>query len=394
MSARAAGALTLAAAATALAGCGGSSASTGSTASSAPASTTRVEIVASPSSRNGFNPEAVYKQTSPSVVTILSVFKASGSGGILGGGGGEAGQGSGFVVSSSGEIATNAHVVTMGQGASIRKADQVYVKFADGNEVSANVVGFDPNADVALLKIDPAGLTLRPLALGHVAGIKVGEPVAAIGSPFGEAQSLSIGVISATGRSIDSLTGFSISGALQTDAAINHGNSGGPLLDATGAVLGINSQIKSSSGGGEGVGFAVPVDVVSRSLAQLRAHGKVSYAFLGVSTAEDYPQLAQHFKLGAKHGAWVQTVSPGGPAAKAGLRASSGKAERFQAQPYRPGGDVIVAVAGKPITGPDELGHLLTAYRPGQRVAVRIFRGGAPRTVQVTLGSRPADTTP
>ncbi len=185
------------------------------------------------------------------------------------------------MLDADGEVVTNAHVVTEGTGSSIRKAEQVYVRFQDDNQVPARIVGFDPNADVALLKIDPAGLTLRPLRLGSSRNLRVGSPVAAIGSPFGQEQSLSIGVISATDRTIESLTQFSISGAIQTDAAINHGNSGGPLVDADGRVLGINSQIRSESGDGTGVGFAVPVDLVRRSVDQLREDGRVEYPYLG-----------------------------------------------------------------------------------------------------------------
>ena len=175
--------------------------------------------------------------------------------------------------------------MTEGEGRAIRKAQEVYVAFADGNQVPARIVGYDPNADVALLKLDPAGLRLRPLKLGTARDLRVGSPVAAIGSPFGEPQSLSIGVVSATDRTIQSLTGFDVAGAIQTDAAINRGNSGGPLVNAAGEVLGINSQIQTSSGGGEGVGYAVPVDTVRRTLDALRADGKVDYAYLGVSTA-------------------------------------------------------------------------------------------------------------
>ena len=163
--------------------------------------------------------------------------------------------------------------------------------------------------------------------------------MAAIGSPFGEEQSLSVGVVSALNRSIDSLTGFQINDAIQTDAAINRGNSGGPLLDAHGRVLGINSQIRSSSGSGSGVGFAVSVNTIKRSVEQLRAHGKVDYAFLGVSTQDVYPQLGEHFHLGVARGAWVHDVSGGGPADKAGIRGGSGRPVRFQAEPYQPGGD-------------------------------------------------------
>jgi 2-alkenal reductase len=212
--------------------------------------------------------------------------------------------------------------------------------------------------------------------------------VAAIGSPFGEPQSLSVGVVSATGRSIDSLTGFSIAGAIQTDAAINKGNSGGPLLDGQGRVLGINSQIRSSSGSGSGVGFAVAVDLVKHSLDQLRHDGTVRYAYIGVSTADVYPQLAARFKLGTDHGAWVQQVVSGGPAARAGLAAGHGQVA-FQAESYRTGGDVIVSVAGHPVTGSDDLSTILQDYRPGQTVDVKVVRGGKQRDVRVRLAERP-----
>ncbi len=236
--------------------------------------------------------------------------------------------------------------MTSGEGAAIRKAEQVYVRFQDGNQVSADVVGFDPFTDVALLKISPRGLTLRPLPLGSAGDLEVGSPVAAIGSPFGEEQSLSVGVISALDRSIQSLTGFDTTGAIQTDAAINHGNSGGPLLDARGRVLGINAQIQTSTGEGSGVGFAVSVDTVKRSLRQLRSEGEVRYAYMGVSTSPLYPQLADHFDLPVKAGTWVQEVTPGGPAERAGLRGGE-REERFQDRLYRDGGDVIVSLDGR-----------------------------------------------
>jgi 2-alkenal reductase len=360
-----------------LAGCGGSAATVSKTTT---VERTKVEVVqgtaATPAGR--FDPAAIYARVSPGVVTVIST-------GI--GGGGEA-LGSGFVISADGDIATNAHVVTSGQGAGIREAGQVYVSFADGNQVPAHIVGFDPFADVALLHVDPSGLTLRPLSLGSDAHLQVGAPVAAIGSPFGEEQSLSIGIISATGRSIDSLTGFQTTGAIQTDAAINHGNSGGPLLDARGRVLGINSQIQTSSGDGSGVGFAVPIDTVKRSVAQIRRDGRVRYAFLGVTTASVYPQLARRYGLGTAHGAWIQQVTPAGPADKAGIRGGSG-ADRFQAQSYRPGGDVVVASGGTPVRQDSDLSASLLRYAPGQQVTLEIVRDGKRRQVQVRLGERP-----
>ena len=329
-----------------------------------------------------FDPAAIYERDAPSVVTITSVFDRG------------AGQGSGFVISRDGEVVTNAHVVTDGEGASLKKAKNVYVQFADGNQLDAKIVGYDANADVGLIKVDPGDLALRPLPLGDSSKIAVGEPVAAIGSPFGEEQSLSVGVVSALNRSIDALTGFPINGAIQTDAAINRGNSGGPLLDADGRVLGINSQIRSSSGGGSGVGFAVSVNTVKTSVKQLREQGAVHYAFLGVSSQDVYPQLGERFKLGTDRGAWVQEVVKGGPADKAGIRGGNGKNVRFQAQAWEEGGDVIVAAAGKPVRSGEDLSTALEPLRPGQEAQVTIVRGGKRKTVTVRLAERPKNAGP
>jgi S1-C subfamily serine protease len=344
--------------------------------------TTRVEVVKGADATGRFDPQTIYRRDSPGVVTILSAFGRAGSAGAGGG------LGSGFVISASGEIATNAHVVTNGSGGSIRKAGKLFVRFGDGNQVDATIVGFDPFSDVALVKVDPKGLTLRPLALGSSADVKVGEPVAAIGSPFGEEQSLSIGVVSATDREIESLTGFLTTGALQTDAAINSGNSGGPLLDAGGRVLGINSQIRSASGSGSGVGFAVSVDAVRRSLEQLRRDGEVRYPYVGVSTQSVYPQLATRFALGTPRGAVIQQVVEGGPADKAGLRAGTRRAS-FQEQSWRLGGDIITRIGGQPVRRDVDLARGLDRYAPGDEVTVTFIRDGRVREVPVRLGTRP-----
>ncbi|MDX6639674.1 MAG: hypothetical protein QOF12_685 [Solirubrobacteraceae bacterium] len=369
----------------ALAGCG----SSGSTSTVTVDKT--VAVVDSPStsataaaaSSPGFDTQAIYAKDGPGVVTVVSLYSANDS---LSGRGAE---GSGFVIDGNGEIATNAHVVTVGSGASIHKVAQVFVRFPDRNQVEAKIVGFDPNEDVALLKVDPSGLTLRPLRLGSSASLRVGAPVAAIGSPFGEEGSMSTGIISATDRTIDSLTRFQISGAIQTDAAINHGNSGGPLVDAGGAVLGINSQINSSSGDNSGVGFALPIDSVRRSLTQLRATGHVTYAYLGVSSSSLYPQLAQKLGLAVDHGAIVAQVVRGGPADKAGLRAGHNMI-RFQGDSVPRDSDVIVAVDGTPVRLEDDLGRILSAYHPGQVTKLDVVRGKARRTVTVRLTSRPS----
>ena len=346
---------------------------------------TTVEVVRSaPRSSRAFDPVAIYERDSPGVVTVFSVLAGSDA---VGGTGGR-GVGSGFVLNGSGEIATNAHVVTDGTGSSITKAEEVYVAFADGNEVSARIVGYDANADVALLRIDPAGLRLRPLKLGTARDLRVGSPVAAIGSPFGEPQSLSVGVVSAIERSIQSLTGFEIAGAIQTDTAINRGNSGGPLVNGEGSVLGINSQINTSSGGGEGVGYAIPVDTVRRTLARLRDDGSVQYAYLGVATARIYPQLARRFGLPVTKGAWIQEVVATGPADEAGLRGGS-EPTRFQARTISVGGDIITAVDGRALDDEGALGVALLRYAPGDEVVLSVYRDGKPRDVKVTLGMRP-----
>ena len=350
--------------------------------------TTRVQVVEGQGGRGGkgIDSRAIFENEGQGVVTVISLFGSGGLESIAGGGGGV---GSGFVLNGEGEVATNAHVVTQGEGKNIQRAREVYVEFADGNRVEAEIVGQDPNADIALLKVDPAGLTLRALPLGSSADVATGSPVAAIGSPFGERQSLSVGVVSAVDRDIQSLNGeFAIPGAIQTDAAINPGNSGGPLVDAGGKVIGINQQIKTNSGGGEGVGFAVPVDIVKRSLGALRETGDARYAYLGVGSVPLYPQLVERFDLQVDKGAWVQDVQPGTPADRAGIRGGRGEV-RFQIQSYGQGGDIITKVEGKPIEDANDLSAAVAQFQPGQEVAVEVHRGGETEEVQVKLGERP-----
>jgi len=339
-----------------------------------------------------FDPGSVYQAAAPGVVTIRSILPGGGVSSLFGGKGGAAAQGSGFVISDDGEIATNAHVVTDATGsgsAPIHEAKEVYVQFADRNQVPAEIVGFDPNADVALLKVDPEGLDLHPLELATEEEIEVGQPVAAIGSPFGEDNSLSVGVVSATDRSIESLTQFQIEGAIQTDASINPGNSGGPLLDALGRVVGIDQQINTTSGGNEGVGFAVPIDLVSRSIEELRSKGSVDYAYIGVTSQPLYPQLADRLEIPSDTGALVARVIPGSPADEAGLQGSD-QTIHFQGQRVAAGGDVIVAVDGHEIVGESDLPRLIARYDPGDTVTLRIIRDGETQDTDVTLGERPA----
>jgi S1-C subfamily serine protease len=385
------GCLAALAAAALVAGCGGHKSSPSAGAATAtPAS--REQVVEGLGAEGGFDAQKIYKDESPGVVTVISIFGGSASLDQLlngnGGGGAQAAEGSGIVLNGGGEIVTNAHVVTTGEGTAIRRAQEVYVEFADGNRVQAKIVGQDPNADVALLRVPTQGLRLRALPLGQSDNLAVGSPVAAIGSPFGQAQSMSVGIVSAVDRSISSLTDFQISGAIQTDAAINPGNSGGPLIGADGRVIGINQQIESKSGGGEGVGFAVPIDVVKRSLAQLRESGQVHYAYLGVVSVPLYPQLVQRFHLDTSHGAWVQAVNPGGPAERAGLRGGTGEVT-FQGSTYRPGGDVITKVGNVPVATSDDLAGAVARYRPGQSVPVQVHRRGQVKQITVKFGERP-----
>jgi S1-C subfamily serine protease len=349
--------------------------------------TTRVEVIEGlGDDGDGFDPQAIYKQEAPGVVTVISLF------------GGDAledlndassGVGSGFVLNGEGEIATNAHVVTTGEVPDLRKARTVYVEFADGNQVEAEIKGYDPESDVALIKVDPKGLTLRPLPLGSSDSVRVGTPVAAIGSPFSEAQSLSVGVVSAVDRSISGLTAFQIAGAIQTDAAVNPGNSGGPLVDPDGKVIGINQQIKTESGGGEGVGFAVPVDVAKRALEQLREDGEVAYAYLGVETVSIYPQLRERFDLPVGDGAWVQDVVDDGPADRAGVRGGAERETPFQIRGFHEGGDVITSIDGRPVDDPDDLSRAVALLDPGATVTLEAWRDDEKREVRIKLGSRP-----
>ena len=364
----------LGAAALAGGGCGGGD-DDNKSADQTGAGPTRVEVIRSIGKPGAFDPSRIYKAEAAGVVTVTSIF------------GDAKGVGTGFVVSRNGEVATNAHVVTDGPGAG-RRADEVYVQFADGNQVPAKIVGYDPNADVGVVKVNPKGLNLTPLTLGHTSAVHVGDPVAAIGSPFGEENSLSVGVVSAKNRTIDALTDFSIGDAIQTDAAINRGNSGGPLLDARGRVIGINSRIRSSGGGSVGVGFAVSVDTVRRSIDEIRANGQVRYAYIGVSSQPLYPQLARKLGLPVDDGALIADVVKGGPADKAGLRGGA-RQVRFQASLAKVGGDVITKINGHPITRSNDFSNQITQYKPGDRITLEVYRGSQRRTAQVTLGERP-----
>jgi S1-C subfamily serine protease len=357
-----------------IAGCGGGGSSSGGVATSAGSEKPTVIVE---TATEGFDAAKVYREALPGVVTIRSIFGSAG-----------AAEGSGFVLGTDGEIVTNAHVVTDESSGQRVPAEEVFVEFPNRNVVPADIVGFDPFADVALLKVNPDGLDLHPLQLGDDATIQVGEPVAAIGSPFGEQSSLSVGVVSAANRSVKSLTEFQIEGAIQTDASINPGNSGGPLLDADARVLGINQQIETNSGANDGVGFAVPVSAIKRSVAQLKEDGTAEYAYIGVSSQAIYPQLAEKLGLDTTFGGLLAEVVPGGPAEKAGLRGGTGTL-KFQAGEYTTGGDVILQVEGHDVIEPDDLARFIAARKPGEKVTLTVLHDGKKEDVEVTLGKRP-----
>jgi S1-C subfamily serine protease len=368
-----------------LAGCGTSNdeggSATGGSATAQPAEeqgSAPAPQVAIETSSPGFDAAGVYREAAPGVVTIRSVFDQG------------AAEGSGFVLDDRGEVVTNAHVVTDESSGDREPAKNVYVEFPDRNVVPAQIVGFDPFNDVALLKVAPSGLPLHPLELGDDGQLQVGQPVAAIGSPFGEQHSLSVGVVSATDRSVKSLTQFEIFGAIQTDASINPGNSGGPLLDAGARVVGINQQIETNSGANDGVGFAVPVSAIKRSVAQLREDGTAEYAYMGVSSQALYPQLARRLGLDTTFGGLISEVVSGGPAEKAGLQGSNDDI-RFQAAKWRTGGDVILQIDGEDIVEENDLARVIAEHRPGDKVTLTILHENQREKVELTLGARPDD---
>jgi S1-C subfamily serine protease len=331
----------------------------------------------------GFSAARIIAQRSPGVVTVFAYF------------GGVGAQGSGFVVSRDGTILTNAHVITnagaTGPGEGVKQASEVYVEFSDHDRVAATVVGWDVFDDVGVIRVDPSSHRLVPLPLGHSATVVVGEPVAAIGSPLGNEDSLAVGVVSAVDRSIAALTAphFQLVDAIQTDAPITHGSSGGPLLDAGGRVIGINAQIRSESGGPAGIGFAVPIDAARRSLRDLVAQRHVAYAYAGLTTQDLTPSLARRLGLNVLRGALIDHVTSGGPAARAGLRGGSHELQ-FEGEDIVAGGDVVLGLDGLPVRTSDDLVRIITnQLRPGQTAVFTVLRGDRRLPIAVRLVARP-----
>ncbi|MFP3853289.1 MAG: S1C family serine protease [Anaerolineales bacterium] len=330
---------------------------------------------------------AIYQQANPGVVNILT-FPANSAAGSL-----PLGQGSGFVINSEGYIVTNQHVVADG--------DEIEVDFSSGLKAWAELIGTDPDSDLAVLKVNVAAELLHPLPLGDSSRIQVGDTVVAIGNPFGLNSTMTVGIVSAVGRTLDSERAAPTGGAftagdiIQTDAAINPGNSGGPLINLQGEVIGVNRAIRTEattttgSPANSGIGFAVPVNIVRQVVPALIEQGEYQYPFLGVSSlSEDAWNLktVEALDLPADaSGAYVTCVTPGGPADQAGLQGAADCDELG----LRPGGDLITAIEGDPVRAfSDLLSYLINNTRPGDTVTLTVLRNGESLQIDVVLESR------
>jgi S1-C subfamily serine protease len=291
-------------------------------------------------------------------------------------------------------------ITNAGESANVRAADHLFVEFADGDRVEASVVGWDLYDDVGLIRVNPKDHALTPVPLGQSASVVVGQPVAAIGSPLGNEiglNSLGVGVVSAIHRSIDALTvsTYKVVDAIQTDAPITHGNSGGPLFDARGRVIGINAQIRSTSGRGNdsGIGFAIPIDAAKRSMAQLIAKGKVSYAYVGITTDDMTPSLARALGYKVKRGALIVEVRDGSPGQDAGLRGGTREVDVLGIRGLATGGDVIVEIDGRPVRSADDVVRIVSfSLDPNDIAVFTIVRNGQRKKVAVTMAERQLPT--
>jgi len=300
-----------------------------------------------------------------------------------GGSGGGTATGSGFVIDTDGHILTNNHVVS--------GAQSIHVKLGGSNtSYDAQVVGKDPATDLALLKISAPSSDLHPLSLGDSSSVQVGDPVVAIGNPFGLDQTATTGIVSALQRQIQAPNGFAISNVIQTDASINPGNSGGPLINSSGQVIGITSQIETAGGGGSvGIGFAIPSNTARQVVSQLERNGKVEHAFLGITGATISPDIAKALTLPVDSGVLVQQAVNGGPAAKAGIRGGH-TAATIQGADLELGGDIITGIGGHKITSMDQVVNIVNSAKPGDTLDVTVRRGADTKSFTVTLGDRPS----
>ena len=341
-----------------------------------------------PAPAHGRSAEQIYRQDAPGVVQITATSTSAPQGQFDPFGNlipsvpqtSEA-LGSGFVIDKAGHIVTNYHVV---QG-----AQKVLVSFSGKDQLRATVVGTDPSTDTAVLKIDQHGGALTPLELGNSDAVRVGDTVYAIGNPFGYTRTLTSGIVSAVQRQITAPNSLSIDNVIQTDAAINHGNSGGPLLDSEGRVIGVTSQIYAgnSQSGNIGIGFAIPVNLVRNVAAQIISTGKVAHAYLGVITTPVTPRIAQLFHL-PSNGLLVSSVDKNGAAARAGVKGGTTKVI-VEGESYTVGGDVITAVEGKPVSQFEQLRDAVASKKPGEKLKLQVFRDGSKKTITVTLAQAP-----
>jgi len=344
---------------------------------------------ASSSGASSIDVGAIYRSGGPAVVQITSTSQGEPGTDAFGNvvpGQAQRALGSGFVIDKEGHIVTNYHVV---QGAA-----DIEVSFSNQDTVTATLVGTDPSTDLALLEVDVDAQALTPLALADSDQVEVGDPVVAIGNPFGLERTVTAGIVSALQRQVRAPNNFTIDHVIQTDAPINSGNSGGPLIDADGRVIGVNSQIETANGAGGnvGIGFAVPSNTVKSVVAQLLDDGKVDRAYLGVTLQEVDEDVASVLKLPADRGVLVGSVQPGSPAAKAGIE--GGETQVVVAgESYQVGGDMIVAVDGEDVTSVDELREVVAAHEPGDSVKVTVVRSDGDReTLTVELGRIPEAT--
>ena len=376
-----AGGLAGAIAGLALGGDDSGSASASSTAASQPPT---VAVSTAPGS--GLAPEEIYRSDAPGVVVITSTQTQVVPGNFFAPSRKEkvGALGSGFVIDSRGDIVTNDHVVQGGTG--------IRVGFSSGATFPAEIVGTDPSTDIAVVRVHAPASALHPLAFDSSAAVAVGDPVYAIGNPFGLDRTMTAGIVSATGRDIQAPNGLTIAGAIQTDAAINHGNSGGPLLDRLGRVVGINAQIEGGTvDGNVGVGFAIPSATAKSVVDQLIAKGRAQHAWLGVKLETIDPAVAKSVSGLPASGVIVAGVMKGGPAAKAGLVAAK-RQVTVNGTTVLVGGDVIVAVDGKAVSTSQQLGSVVATHEPGDRLQLTVVRAGKSRTVGITLGNVPAGT--
>ena len=333
---------------------------------------------------------AIYKRSAPGVVQIVSTTRGAPSTDVFGDpipGDTQRALGSGFVIDKDGHVVTNYHVV--------RGASSIEVSFSNQETRSAKVVGTDPSTDLAVLKVDVDAKGLTPLSLANSDEVQVGDPVVAIGNPFGLERTVTAGIVSALQREVSAPNDYTIDHVIQTDAPINSGNSGGPLIDAQGRVIGVNSQIETANGGGGnvGIGFAIPSNTVKSVVAQLLSDGRVDRAFLGVTLQDVEPDVAQVLRLPAEEGVLVASVKPGSPAAKAGIVGGNTQVV-VAGESYQLGGDMIVAIDGKKVTSVDQLRDLITAHKPGDTVGVTIVnKDGKRSTKSVELARMPENQT-